>query len=262
VTLPLRALWRTHRHALSSRVAACLHARDGAFLRIGVPSFIYSNLQEHTMHNHARGTFIAAAAALALTFGVSGCEQSGADGANADEVTRNEETARRFAEEVFGKGNYAYIDSAVSPDFVEHTPAPQYKPGIEGLKEWIPQMRQAFPDTKIEVLHVFGKGDLVALHVRQTGTNTGPMMGMPATNKAIDMRGVDVLRFKDGKAIEHWGYWEEMKMMQQLGMMPENMGMPDSNAAPGTPSAGGDSAAPGAAPAAPGGDTSITDTAK
>ena len=30
---------------------------------------------------------------------------------------------------------------------------------------------------------------------------------------------VDVLRFENGKVVEHWGYMEEMKMMEQLGMM-------------------------------------------
>jgi hypothetical protein len=125
------------------RVEACLHVRDDAFPRIGNPSFISSNLQEHIYHDNARRTIIAAAAALALTFSMSGCERAGPNGADADEGARNEETARRFAEEVFSTGNYAYIDAVASPDFVEHMPAPQYKPGIEGLKGWIPQIRQA-----------------------------------------------------------------------------------------------------------------------
>jgi predicted SnoaL-like aldol condensation-catalyzing enzyme len=43
--------------------------------------------------------------------------------------------------------------------------------------------------------------------------------GMPATNKPIDIHTVDVLRFENGKVVEHWGYMEEFKMMEQLGMM-------------------------------------------
>ena len=44
---------------------------------------------------------------------------------------------------------------------------------------------------------------------------------MPATGKTTDVNGVDVFRFQDGKCAEHWGYMEEMKMMTQLGLMPE-----------------------------------------
>jgi predicted ester cyclase len=43
---------------------------------------------------------------------------------------------------------------------------------------------------------------------------------MPATNKPVDVYAVDVLRFENGKVVEYWGYMEEMKMMEQLGMMP------------------------------------------
>ena len=63
--------------------------------------------------------------------------------------------------------------------------------------------------------------DMVIAHYTMTGMNSGPMGEMPATNKSVNVNGVDIVRFENGKAVEHWGYWEEMKMMQQLGMMPE-----------------------------------------
>ena len=44
------------------------------------------------------------------------------------------------------------------------------------------------------------------------------MGAMQATNKAIDVNGVDIVKFADGKGVEHWGYTEESKMMKQLGL--------------------------------------------
>jgi predicted ester cyclase len=64
------------------------------------------------------------------------------------------------------------------------------------------------------------RGDTVIAQTTTTGTNSGPNMGMPATNKKINMDGVDIVIIKDGKATEHWGFFEEMKMMTQLGLMP------------------------------------------
>jgi hypothetical protein len=61
----------------------------------------------------------------------------------------------------------------------------------------------------------------VVTHYTMTGTNTGSIMGMPATGKKFNIHGVDIVRFVNGKCVEHWGYDEEMKMMQQLGMMPD-----------------------------------------
>jgi predicted ester cyclase len=47
-------------------------------------------------------------------------------------------------------------------------------------------------------------------------------MGMPATGKSIDVHGLDIVRFGDnGIGREHWGLFDAMKMMQQLGLVPE-----------------------------------------
>jgi predicted ester cyclase len=56
--------------------------------------------------------------------------------------------------------------------------------------------------------------------VTMTGTNSGPMMGKPGSNKQFKVQGSDILIIKDGKASERWGFSEEMKMMGQLGAMP------------------------------------------
>jgi predicted ester cyclase len=47
-------------------------------------------------------------------------------------------------------------------------------------------------------------------------------MGIPATGKSVDVNGVDIVRFgDDGVAREHWGVFDALKMMQQLGVVPE-----------------------------------------
>jgi predicted ester cyclase len=46
------------------------------------------------------------------------------------------------------------------------------------------------------------------------------MMGMPATNQSVKSDGVDIVVFKDGKAVEHWGVQDNLAIMKQLGMMP------------------------------------------
>ena len=54
-----------------------------------------------------------------------------------------------------------------------------------------------------------------------TGTNSGPMMGMPATNKKMTgIMGIDMMRWENGKFVEHWGLFDEHAMMSQLGLMP------------------------------------------
>ena len=62
-------------------------------------------------------------------------------------------------------------------------------------------------------------GDKVVARVRFTGTHEGDFMGMPATGKAVDVQVIDIMRFADdGLAHEHWGVFDQMAMMQQLGV--------------------------------------------
>jgi predicted ester cyclase len=68
---------------------------------------------------------------------------------------------------------------------------------------------------------VLASGDKVVARVRVTGTHEGEFMGMPATGKDVDVQAIDIVRFgDDGLAREHWGVFDVMGMMQQLGVVP------------------------------------------
>lgn len=158
-------------------------------------------------------------AAIAITAAFTACMPPNKGG--GDMASKNKDMMQKFADEVINKHSTAMIDSLVSPDFVEHMPDPTFGANREGMKKEMASLFQAFPDISIKTITMMADSDRVTMQYTITGTNTGTMMGMPATGKKIDVTGVDIVRFnKDGKEAEHWGYMEDMKMMQQLGMMP------------------------------------------
>ncbi len=122
----------------------------------------------------------------------------------------------------FNTGNIDSLDKYVAEDMMDHqmdTMITQ-KQGIVGLKETIEFMRSAFPDLKFTVKAMATSGDTLLAYITISGTNTGMMMGMPATNKSFGIDGADVVIFKDGKLAEHWGVEDDLGMMKQLGLMP------------------------------------------
>lgn len=143
-----------------------------------------------------------------------------ADSAEQAEVEHMKQTAQRFLELWFS-GKTEGIEEIVGEKFVSNIPMPGLSStGIQQLKDMIAKSSTAFTDNKTEEMHMITEGDCVVMHYRWKGVNTGSMgEGMPATNKPIDVQTVDVLRFENGKVVEHWGYMEEFKMMEQLGMM-------------------------------------------
>jgi predicted ester cyclase len=51
-------------------------------------------------------------------------------------------------------------------------------------------------------------------------------MGIPPTGRRISVPVVDIVRFRGGRAAEHWGVTDTGVMMQQLGVVPPPGGAP------------------------------------
>ena len=50
------------------------------------------------------------------------------------------------------------------------------------------------------------RDDIVVSNWTLTGTHTGaPFFGVPPSGKKVTINGTAILRFKDGKIVEHWG---------------------------------------------------------
>ncbi|MDA0988902.1 MAG: ester cyclase [Chloroflexi bacterium] len=128
---------------------------------------------------------------------------------------------KRFIDEVFGQKKLDVLDELISPDFVDHNPLPGTSEGRDGMKEAIGMFLSAFPDAKSTLTFTVAEGDIVVGHQKSSGTNTGEFMGMPPTGKSAQFDEIHIVRFSNGKAVEHWGLSDDLGMMMQLGVVPE-----------------------------------------
>ncbi|OGU70759.1 MAG: hypothetical protein A2V93_07680 [Ignavibacteria bacterium RBG_16_34_14] len=144
-----------------------------------------------------------------------------------DNSARNKAALMKIYE-AFETGNTDSLDNYIAEDAMDHALDTMItkKQGLAGIKDLFRAHHTSFPDTKITVNAIGTSGDTLLAYYTFTGTNSGMMMGMPATNKSVKVDGVDIVVFKDGKAVEHWEVTDQLGMMKQLGIMPENeMGM-------------------------------------
>jgi len=129
--------------------------------------------------------------------------------------------AMRRAYDLINAGDLDGFAELLSDDFVEHEAAPGLEPTKEGVLQFFTMYRAGFPDLRFEPEQFFVDGDRVAVYFRVTGTHSGEFMGIPPTGKSMDVHGVDIVRFgDDGVGREHWGVFDTMGMMQQLGVAP------------------------------------------
>jgi predicted ester cyclase len=103
---------------------------------------------------------------------------------------------------------------------VDHDPAPGQVQGPQGYRMYFSGLRTAFPDLKVAPETLVADDDSIAFAYTITGTQTGPLMGIPPTGKKIKIRGMQISKFKDGKMVERWGSSDELGLLQQLGVAP------------------------------------------
>jgi len=129
----------------------------------------------------------------------------------------NKASVRRFVDEVLNRGNLALIDELTAPDFIEHAAPPGIPPTREGAKTFIAMLRGAFPDLHVTIDDMIAEGDKVVQRTTNHGTMKGEFAGMPPSGKSATWASVDIVRFANDKAVEHWGVDDQLGMLQQLG---------------------------------------------
>ena len=132
----------------------------------------------------------------------------------------HEATMRRLYA-LISAGDIDGFGEHVAAGFVEHEQTPGFEPTKDGVIRMFHMYRAAFPDLRMEAEDVLASGEKVVARVRATGTHQGEFMGMPATGRSVDVQVIDIMRFgDDGLVHEHWGLFDALAMMQQLGAIP------------------------------------------
>ena len=156
-----------------------------------------------------------------ITIGVSACSLFLAGSLFATSLQeQNKATARRAFEEILSQGRFELAEQLYAKDFVNHGIHRDIRlaEDQEALKGW----HQAFPDIAIVPEKLIAEGDLVVVYWIARGTNTGRGNGLPATGKKAEQAGITIWRIVDGKIKEEWSAFDQLSMMQQLGLLPAN----------------------------------------
>jgi steroid delta-isomerase-like uncharacterized protein len=132
----------------------------------------------------------------------------------------NKEVIQSFIEDVINQGRLERANDLVKEDFVELDPLPGQQQGREGLKAVLHALRSAFPDMHWVVKEMVAEGEKVVTRFVWTGTHRGPFLGIPATGRSVEVKGVVIDRLEDGKMADSRILMDTMSLMQQLGAIP------------------------------------------
>lgn len=138
-------------------------------------------------------------------------------------VEANKAKARRYFEDALTHGDLSAIDDLVAPGQIVHGYPTDLDTGggPEEAKQFIIAMRDTFADLRCTVDLQIAEGDLVMTHWTARGTHQQPLPGMPATGQPVEITGMIVHRFEDGRSVEVWGEWDRFGLVEQANAAPK-----------------------------------------
>jgi steroid delta-isomerase-like uncharacterized protein len=129
------------------------------------------------------------------------------------------------AVEAFNAHDEAGIRATYADDIVFEAPGDVRTEGVEATVGYAMAWLTAFPDAKITIHDEIYDGEWGVQRYTFAGTHqetlSGPGGDIPATNRHISGRGLQMFRVQGGKIVEEHLYFDQMQVLTQLGLMPE-----------------------------------------
>ena len=114
------------------------------------------------------------------------------------------------------------------PDLVDTFVARDYRnrnafvdDGREANRRFWAAFFAALPDLTATMEDLVVAGDRVVGRFVYRGTQSGELLGLPATGRKVEMRSIDIWRVADGMFVEHWDELNTLEVFQQIGALPQ-----------------------------------------
>ena len=135
-------------------------------------------------------------------------------------MATNKEIMQQFLQFI-NSGDPAIGKPVIDDDVIFYAPtSPEPMKGFEGYMGVLAMMRGAMPDIKWHIEEMIAEDEKVLVRYTMTGTQTQPLMGIPATGKSINVTAMNIYEFKDGKIIREHGLPDMFSLLMQLGVIP------------------------------------------
>ena len=131
----------------------------------------------------------------------------------------NRELIVRHFDEIFNRGNLAFVEEAYTEDAIIHDAIlPSVPPGPGGIRRYVRTYGEPVPDIHFEVQELIADGDTMAAQWIASGTQVGTLLGLPSTGRRVEASGVSVYRMEEGRIAEAWVYWDVIALLKSLGV--------------------------------------------
>jgi predicted ester cyclase len=93
-------------------------------------------------------------------------------------------------------------------------------PGLESVKQFYNAFWEVFPDAQVTVQEFVEEGDTLAVRYVITGTQQKAFMGISPGGQRIELPGISILHFRNGRCFERWTCSDSLLLLNQIGGSP------------------------------------------
>jgi steroid delta-isomerase-like uncharacterized protein len=130
-------------------------------------------------------------------------------------ASENSVLARRWFNEVWNDRRDATVHELLADDAVGHLEGLTSR-GVAEFLAMRSSLLGAFPNFHMTVEETAAEGDNVVVRWSANGTHDGELLGIAATSKQMDFRGITWLRFANGRIVEGWDAWNQGALKADL----------------------------------------------
>jgi steroid delta-isomerase-like uncharacterized protein len=127
----------------------------------------------------------------------------------------NRALAKRWMDEVWNQRREDTIDEMLTSNTLGHMEGAEIR-GPTEFRQVRDMLLAAFHDLSIVVEDTVAEGSHVVVRWTVSGTHEGDGLGIKATQRPVDFRGITWLRFANGKVVEGWDAWNQGALIQSL----------------------------------------------
>lgn len=132
----------------------------------------------------------------------------------------NKAVFRRYVDEVGNEGKLELADEIFDRYIAHQADGSVIERGPEDVRRFMGEFREAFPDFRCTIEDQIAEGDKVVTRWTMRGTHEGEFRGIAPTGNRLEITGIGIFRFSEGKVVESWDNFDQLGMMRQLGAIP------------------------------------------
>lgn len=150
---------------------------------------------------------------------LAACSGGSKESSGPSATTKKNMEVSKAIGDCFETKDFSKLSDYLAPDFVDYAGETGPVKGIEANKQAFEKMVSGFDSLTNDEIKVLADDEYVMAWMKFKAKVLKDAMGMKA-GSWMETSGIELTKFKDGKAIEHWTFMEPGEVMKMMGGVP------------------------------------------